>query len=55
METIEKLETMYLDYLNNFITVSKFAEYYGISEYHAEIILYAGKKIFNLRIQKNEK
>ena len=26
-----KAEEMYLDYVNNFLTLSRFAEYYGIS------------------------
>lgn len=36
---------MYLDYVNNFITVSKFADHYGITENEANIIIDAGRKI----------
>jgi len=37
--TVTKAEKMYLDYVNNFITLSAFAEYYGISYYSAERIV----------------
>ena len=36
--THEKAEEMYLDYVNNFLTLSKFAEYYGISYVTAQRI-----------------
>jgi hypothetical protein len=50
METVENLEALYLDYLNNFLTVSAFADHYGMSDYQAEIILDAGRQIFNYNI-----
>jgi hypothetical protein len=35
----ETLEAMYLDYVNNFLTVGVFASYYGISEELATAII----------------
>lgn len=35
----KKKEEMYLDYFNNFLSVSKFAEYYNISEEEANKII----------------
>ena len=40
MTNLQKtLETLYLDYINNFLTVERFAEYYGISEDFALALL----------------
>ncbi len=36
--TEDDAEKMYLDYVNNFITLSRFAEYYGISYFTARRI-----------------
>jgi hypothetical protein len=49
METVENLEALYLDYLNNFLTVSAFADHYGMSDSQAEIILDTGRQILNLK------
>lgn len=35
----------FLDYFNNFITLEKFAEYYGISESAAKKIIDAGREM----------
>jgi len=35
---MQKAEKMYLDYVNNFLTLSTFAEYYGISYFSAQKI-----------------
>tara|TARA_R100000655_G_scaffold1110_1_gene4415 strand:+ start:2519 stop:2656 length:138 start_codon:yes stop_codon:yes gene_type:complete len=40
-----ELEKMYLDYVNNFLTVTRFAEYYGISETEANEIINLGRII----------
>ena len=49
-----KKETMYLDYINNFLTVERFAEYYDISEDEANDIIELGRlrfeKYFNVKI-----
>ena len=36
--TEEEAESMYLDYVNNFITLQKFAEHYQISYFSAQRI-----------------
>ena len=38
------LEYLYLDWFNNFITVSYFAEYYDITEDQANYIINMGRK-----------
>jgi hypothetical protein len=35
----EQLHAAYLDYVNNFLTVEKFAEHYGISEKMASLLI----------------
>lgn len=40
-----KLTEMYLDYVNNFLTVSAFAQYYFISDKAAEHIIELGRLI----------
>lgn len=38
------VKEMYLDYVNNFLSVSRFAEYYNISERQANSIIESGRK-----------
>ena len=38
---------LYLDYVNNFLTVERFAEYYGMTQEHAEEIIFTGRKTDN--------
>lgn len=38
---------MYLDWFNNFLTVPRFAEYYGITESLANKIIVNGRDILN--------
>jgi hypothetical protein len=40
-----QLESAYLDYVNNFLSVRKFADHYGLTENEANIIIDAGRKI----------
>lgn len=40
-----KIQKMYLDYVNNFLSVDKFAEHYGITKKQAISIINKGKKI----------
>ena len=42
---LHKLELFYLDYFNNFITVEKFAEFYGITEKKAVTLIAIGQHI----------
>ena len=44
-KALEQLELLYLDYFNNFITVKKFAEFYGMSEKKAISLIAIGKHI----------
>ena len=41
------VESMYLDYFNNFLTMEAFANYYGISKEEAEFVIQIGRKINN--------
>ena len=52
-EALYKLELFYLDYVNNFITVKRFAEFYGISEKRALSLIDIGNDI-NLSGVRNE-
>ena len=52
-EALHKLESFYLDYVNNFITVKRFAEFYGISEKKALSLIDIGNEI-NLSGVRNE-
>jgi len=45
----KQIETIYLDYVNNFLTVEKFAEHYNISVERAERIINAGRIINNTK------
>ena len=45
LNKIMELEKMYLDYFNNFLTVGRFAEYYGISVKEANEIINLGRII----------
>lgn len=40
---MEKLIKMYLDYVNKFLTVEKFAEWYGLDVADAETVIDLGK------------
>ena len=42
-------EFMYLDYVNNFLSVDKFAEYYELSGSQAQAIIEQGRTINNKR------
>lgn len=43
-ELYNKVDEMYIDWFNNFLTVPRFAEYYGINEILAEKIIEQGRK-----------
>lgn len=47
------LQTVYMDYLNNFISVAGFAEYYGLTTKQAEQVLNLGRAIHNERTNNN--
>tara|TARA_R110002012_G_C11622682_1_gene609158 strand:+ start:1637 stop:1840 length:204 start_codon:yes stop_codon:yes gene_type:complete len=45
-------QEMYLDWFNNFLTVEGFADWYGISEERAAVIISAGRKIHHQRVNE---
>lgn len=47
MNTKFKIIEMYLDYVNNFISVQSFADYYGLNDVEANIIINAGRELNN--------
>ena len=40
-----EIETMYLDYFNNYLTIDKFAEHYQISWFSAKSVIDKGRLI----------
>ena len=47
--SLDKFTKMYLDWVNNFLTVECFAEHYAISVNDAKIIIDLGRKIDKLK------
>jgi len=45
--TLQKFVDMYLDWRNNFLTVERFAEYYGMTLESAQFIIDTGRNIMN--------
>ncbi len=43
--TISKVQEMYLDRVNNFLTDERFAEYYGIEICEAKLIIVKGAEL----------
>ena len=39
--------SLYLDWFNNFLTIPRFAEYYGFSEAYAAQVIAYGREVFN--------
>lgn len=52
--TNNKEREMYLDYVNNFLTVSRFAEYYGITEKRANKIINKQRAVNNILSLTNQ-
>jgi len=48
---MEKVIEMYLNYVNKFLTVEKFAEWYGLEEEDANIIIDMGRKYHEQRVE----
>ena len=44
-EALLKLELFYLDFFNNYLSVKKFAEFYGITEKKAVTLIAIGQHI----------
>ena len=49
MTNREKIEGMYIDWVNNFLTVTRFAEYYGITEAKALRVINTGRVLNHRR------
>ena len=45
-------QEMYLDWVNNFLTIERFAEWYNIGEEQAAVIISAGRKIHHQRVNE---
>jgi hypothetical protein len=43
----KQIINLYLDYVNNFLTTKKFADYYNLSESQALKIINQGRKLLN--------
>lgn len=43
----DNLIKVYLDWMNNFITIPAFADYYGVTEDEAKKIIEIGRKLHN--------
>jgi hypothetical protein len=44
-EAKQNLQLLYLDYMNNFLTVSKFAEHYNMDERTALLVIEEGEQV----------
>ena len=49
MTSREKIEDMYIDWFNNFLTVPRFAEYYGLTESKALRVINTGRALNHRR------
>ena len=43
--TREQLETVYLDWVNNFVSLDGYAEYYGLYKDEAETLIYLARSV----------
>ncbi len=41
----QRVEDLYIDYFNHFLTIDRFAEYYGLSVRQATRIIHTGRRI----------
>jgi len=51
--SLDKFTAMYLDYVNNFLSVSAFAEHYGITFESAFQLIELGQQVGELQLQKD--
>ena len=47
-----RLQETYLDYLNNFLTVERFSEYYEITSEQGELLIELGRSIHEDYVQQ---
>ena len=50
--SLDKFTEMYLDWVNNFLTVARFAEHYSISEEKALFIINTGRAIGGCKLEQ---
>lgn len=50
MLAMNDLGTLFLDWVNNYLTVEKFAEDYGFAVKHAKVAIEAGRLVHEMRI-----
>ncbi len=48
---MKKLIELYLDYWNNFLSVSRFAEYYSLEEDDAQLLIEIGRKYYERQVE----
>jgi hypothetical protein len=48
----DRLQNWYLDWWNNFLTPTRFAEYYGWNETTAKRVIAVGRRVHNRRVAK---
>ena len=49
----KEIKALYLDYVNNFLTLAKFCEYYDFSTDQGLQILNIGRKLTHTKIKKS--
>lgn len=47
--TKEQIITMYLDYVNNFLTVDAFADHYGLLNWQANKVINLGRELLKTK------
>jgi len=48
------LASLYLDYVNNFLTVEKFAEHYRFTENHANNVINKGRRAHEKQVRERK-
>lgn len=48
----DRIQELYLDYVNNFLSVERFAEYYNMSERKANRTIELGRQVHERRVKQ---
>ena len=48
----DALQAIYLDWINNFLTVARFAEYYGLDEYAGAQLIDKARDVHESRVER---
>jgi hypothetical protein len=54
MSIKDEIKAMYLDWINNFLTVKRFAERYNLTTEQAEIIIKVGRELHESSVKENK-